>query len=998
MYEAAFQSAMRAQLEDADVAANMGSDGAPEENDFYGSFSSFFQHTAEDDFHFGERLRGHFGQLNKSKYLISLTCSFFAILFLTGVFACWRKFVRPRLFNVKQHHPADRTNTQLAFRFSVGGFLLYLLWVLYSVFLYTTVVFLIIIYSGGAKGQNAFHVWVEKLVLVCEDGGDEAGNATGNNAPAAQQAGSPPSSSTSTGSSFYSFHCSGWNLRRPDNVNARLQTGFAFLYCWILLTILMAFFYFADLYYMLCFAEVADLADADTIGFSEDVWEQEESAFHTGEAGMESMPQTRKQHERALTSRNLQPIQYVAIETERTSASMDKELRNVYDFDMQVGGESDMDGAAPGETGGNFIRRSVAPGGPLGSSSEQQGAYASGESQEVNLKIFRFKCLKYVYDEDQRMFVARKERLDHLSMSQLLSRFFHGHDRAGGTAQNRDNASVRLGLGTLTYDRVNTLQSHFGKNTIEPHEDKTFVYCMVQEFTTSFMYVFQVQAALLFIFLDAFYITLIFETLYLISGTMNAYYEYRNWHRILDMSRSNSRVKVWRNGYSAQTTQPKFYEMGSEELLPGDVLEVTDGMVLPCEAMLVYGSLLMDESSLTGESTPMEKEVAESNGPRRALDPNKDKTHMLFAGTEVIAVFAKGGAASSSVAGNSSTATASSEIAGSFSEQRVYAVVTGIGTGTMKGDLIRTMFYPLQLFFEFDFELRQAWTYLAFLQPLVLLLLIVTTEPYRDDEHFETIIGVLITGFTSFAQLVNPMIPTMQARASESASRRLEAKGIGCVEPKKIAQAGKVNLFCFDKTGTLTKEGMDFYGVCVNKGEKGELANRFAATRMSAVLEETHITGAAAGASPLQPIPGRPLHGEGSDVDAASVSGAESGRTLSDVGGPAKRPVTSISHIMNEMRTRTSLVSGDQALPHVQENFDEVAYESIQQFHNTMVNTKQEGQHFVRFGLLPLPQRGAGWKFDHRKPVREGGAEKRRVELAETLGGCFGTILLFERT
>lgn len=39
-----------------------------------------------------------------------------------------------------------------------------------------------------------------------------------------------------------------------------------------------------------------------------------------------------------------------------------------------------------------------------------------------------------------------------------------------------------------------------------------------------------------------------------------------------------------------------------------------------------------------------------------------------------------------------------------------------------------------------------------------------------------------------------------------------QARGIYCLNPKRIAIAGKIRVFCFDKTGTLTKEGLDFVG------------------------------------------------------------------------------------------------------------------------------------------------------------------------------------------
>lgn len=42
--------------------------------------------------------------------------------------------------------------------------------------------------------------------------------------------------------------------------------------------------------------------------------------------------------------------------------------------------------------------------------------------------------------------------------------------------------------------------------------------------------------------------------------------------------------------------------------------------------------------------------------------------------------------------------------------------------------------------------------------------------------------------------------------------KRLKAKGIVSLQPKRIMISGKVRVYAFDKTGTLTKDGLDFLG------------------------------------------------------------------------------------------------------------------------------------------------------------------------------------------
>ena len=48
--------------------------------------------------------------------------------------------------------------------------------------------------------------------------------------------------------------------------------------------------------------------------------------------------------------------------------------------------------------------------------------------------------------------------------------------------------------------------------------------------------------------------------------------------------------------------------MSSDNLVPGDIYAIENGMKLPCDTILVSGELLLNEVSLTGESIPIPKE------------------------------------------------------------------------------------------------------------------------------------------------------------------------------------------------------------------------------------------------------------------------------------------------------------------------------------------------------------------------------------------------------
>lgn len=48
-------------------------------------------------------------------------------------------------------------------------------------------------------------------------------------------------------------------------------------------------------------------------------------------------------------------------------------------------------------------------------------------------------------------------------------------------------------------------------------------------------------------------------------------------------------------------------QVDSLELLPGDLIELQDHMILPCDTILMNGQTIINESMLTGESIPVLK-------------------------------------------------------------------------------------------------------------------------------------------------------------------------------------------------------------------------------------------------------------------------------------------------------------------------------------------------------------------------------------------------------
>lgn len=74
----------------------------------------------------------------------------------------------------------------------------------------------------------------------------------------------------------------------------------------------------------------------------------------------------------------------------------------------------------------------------------------------------------------------------------------------------------------------------------------------------------------------------------------------------------------------------------AEKLVPGDILVIpSHGCLMPCDAVLLTGNCILNESMLTGESVPVTKTPIPSSN-EVIYDTKEHARHTLFCGTKVI--------------------------------------------------------------------------------------------------------------------------------------------------------------------------------------------------------------------------------------------------------------------------------------------------------------------------------------------------------------------------
>jgi P-type E1-E2 ATPase len=205
---------------------------------------------------------------------------------------------------------------------------------------------------------------------------------------------------------------------------------------------------------------------------------------------------------------------------------------------------------------------------------------------------------------------------------------------------------------------------------------------------------------------------------------------------------------------------------------------------MACDAVLLNGTCIVNESMLTGESVPVFKTpLPHPDDTLEIYDVEIHKRHTLFSGTQVVQTR-------------------------SYDNTSVLAVVIRTGFSTSKGDLVRSILFPKPMGFKFY---RDSMRFIIFLFALACLGMSygVTILKIKGVNVGDIIIRAL----DIITIVVPPALPAAMTVGTVYAQNRLKKKQIYCISPPRINICGKLKLVCFDKTGTLTEDGLDLWGV-----------------------------------------------------------------------------------------------------------------------------------------------------------------------------------------
>lgn len=212
-------------------------------------------------------------------------------------------------------------------------------------------------------------------------------------------------------------------------------------------------------------------------------------------------------------------------------------------------------------------------------------------------------------------------------------------------------------------------------------------------------------------------------------------------------------------------------ELNPEELVPGDIIMLRTGDLVPADARLLKSeSLAVDESSLTGESVPSEKDAL---AVFTSETPLGDRTNCVFSGCLV-------------TAGNAS------------------AVVTSTGMETEIGKIARFLTETKQRKTTLQVRLDKVGKVISSMAIISAIIMFVFGFFIYEHELMDMIMVAVTLAVAAVPETLALIVTLILAQGA----KKMAAKNALVRQMQAVETLGSTSIICSDKTGTLTMNKM----------------------------------------------------------------------------------------------------------------------------------------------------------------------------------------------
>jgi Mg2+-importing ATPase len=347
-------------------------------------------------------------------------------------------------------------------------------------------------------------------------------------------------------------------------------------------------------------------------------------------------------------------------------------------------------------------------------------------------------------------------------------------------------ANLKCNRNGLTQDDAVERLEQFGVNQVAHEKAPHALVQLIAAFNNPFIFVLMVLAAISFFTdywlparrgeetdLTGVIIILVMVSL---SGLLRFWQEYRTnkaAETLKSMVRTTATV-LRRSSYSAQ---PLTLELPIRELVPGDIITLSAGDMIPADVRLLASrDLFISQAILTGEAIPIEKYDAMGNVSQKSSENDVSSEHALLELSNICLM-------GTNVASGTAT-----------------AVVVATGGRTYFGSLAKSIVGSRSQT-AFDRGVNSvSWLLIRFMLvmvPIVLLINGFTKGDWSEAALFALAVAVGLT-----PEMLPMIVSSNLAKGAIAMSRRkVVVKRLNAIQ-----NFGAMDVLCTDKTGTLTQD------------------------------------------------------------------------------------------------------------------------------------------------------------------------------------------------
>lgn len=326
----------------------------------------------------------------------------------------------------------------------------------------------------------------------------------------------------------------------------------------------------------------------------------------------------------------------------------------------------------------------------------------------------------------------------------------------------------------LTDEEVDNRLNTNGKNVLISNKKESKILKFLKQFNDLMIIILLIAAAFSFavslVNNESFTDSIIIVAIVILNAIMAFLQEVKADKSIEALNKmATPQVKVKRNDV--------IKKINIEDIVIGDIIVLESGDYIPADARIItYSHLKCDESSLTGESLPVDK----NNDNITDNTPLSERTNMLYAGCTV-----------------------------SYGNATAIVVKTGMNTelGKIAKDLLQTkkIETPLQIKIE---QISK------FLTAIIILIIIVMfgIGLVRGMEILEVIMLAIALAVAAIPEGLPTVITiVLSLGISQMAKKNAIIRKISSIET-----LGTTNIICSDKTGTITQNQMTVKAIYLN--------------------------------------------------------------------------------------------------------------------------------------------------------------------------------------